>query len=289
MKVSYAITCILLIAFSFPGTGYGAVSLSDHDRDLSAWADPDSQTERHESLFGWDRTISATGTTDTASAWQNSWIHILYDNTYLAVSGDAEDSTPATGGSSVIGASAEAFSQIRVFFTVDDGDMTWNIDYALTGDGGYIQLCDDWTSCDTPVAFYDSGSGTDAGTLTAGTYTLWVRTDNDGTFETIFTVSEAGLACTEPADCDDNDACTDDACVDNECQYSAVNCDDSNECTNDSCDSLTGCQNSCNATAPSDPCCDDGNQLCKEGERIGKLGNKGHDIFLIIYLQILKS
>ena len=263
MKVSNAITCIILIAFSVPVTGYGAVYLSYHDRDLSAWADPDYQTEHHEALNEFNRSISATGTTDTASAEQNSWIQIRYDNTHLAVSGQ-EYNTPATGEASVSGIGAEAFSQIRVDFVVNDGDMKWCIDYAFTGDDGYIQLCDDWTSCDDPIAFYYTGSGTDAGTLIAGTYTLWVAAYNDGTFQyndgtfqTIFTVSEADLACTEQAECDDNDECTDDACVDNQCQYSDVNCDDSNECTNDSCDSLTGCVNDCNATGPSDLCCDD--------------------------------
>ena len=63
--------------------------------------------------------------------------------------------------------------------------------------------------------------------------------------------------CTDPADCDDSDACTVEDCVDNECQYSAVDCDDSNACTEDSCDSLTGCANNCNATGNQDPCCAD--------------------------------
>ena len=52
--------------------------------------------------------------------------------------------------------------------------------------------------------------------------------------------------CTEPADCDDNDACTDDDCIDNQCQYSPVNCDDTNACTKDTCDTVSGCLNTCN-------------------------------------------
>jgi len=203
MKRVYAITVLILMAFSIPCKGYGAVTLSYHDRDLSAWAKPDYQTRHYELLGGWVGSISATGTTDTASAEQSSGIYYT-PHTYLEVSGEAMEGNPATGGSSVSGTNAEAFSQIMVDFVVNEGDMIWNIDYELTGDNTFIQLWDNWNWSGTPEVFYNSGSGTGTGTLTTGTYRLAVGTYNDGTFETIFTVSEIPIILPCPGDFDFN-------------------------------------------------------------------------------------
>ena len=69
-----------------------------------------------------------------------------------------------------------------------------------------------------------------------------IDNDKDGFID----VEDPDCGCTEPADCDDSDACTDDDCIDNQCQYSPVNCDDTNACTEDTCDTVSGCVNTCN-------------------------------------------
>jgi lysophospholipase L1-like esterase len=62
-------------------------------------------------------------------------------------------------------------------------------------------------------------------------------------------------------DCDDGIACTDDTCNENTdaCEHlpNHALCDDGDPCTDDACDSLTGCDNVCNASGPEDLCCQD--------------------------------
>jgi len=73
----------------------------------------------------------------------------------------------------------------------------------------------------------------------------------------VATCSVMGITepCTSPADCDDNDACTDDSCNigTGECINEAISCEDNNACTSDSCDPATGCVNTDNTDS-----CDDG-------------------------------
>ncbi len=71
----------------------------------------------------------------------------------------------------------------------------------------------------------------------------------------------SGYACQAglPPDCTDSIGCTGDAC--NEDTDACENlpndafCDDGDPCTNDVCDSLTDCENACDAAGPGDPCC----------------------------------
>jgi hypothetical protein len=62
-----------------------------------------------------------------------------------------------------------------------------------------------------------------------------------------------------PANCDDNDDCTDDVCDPHAgCQHNATDCDDGNDCTVDSCKSNGGCQHSGRS-------CDDGEECTTDG------------------------
>jgi hypothetical protein len=75
------------------------------------------------------------------------------------------------------------------------------------------------------------------------------------------------------ATCDDGNACTtDDACVKGWCQGATLICNDQNLCTDDSCEPLTGCQ-----FTPNEVPCDDGDactsgDICAAGECAGPEG-----------------
>ena len=58
-------------------------------------------------------------------------------------------------------------------------------------------------------------------------------------------VDEGCSVCSEDADCDDDNACTDDACVEGECENLVAICNDNNPDTSDTCNQDTGCVFTC--------------------------------------------
>lgn len=60
---------------------------------------------------------------------------------------------------------------------------------------------------------------------------------------------DGGGECSEPADCDDSNACTTDTCVDRVCQHADLACSDGVICTVDTCDITMGCVHTNDDTA----------------------------------------
>jgi hypothetical protein len=80
---------------------------------------------------------------------------------------------------------------------------------------------------------------------------------------------DACVGCVTNPECDDGLYCNGiETCVTGTCQSGApVDCDDGNTCTDDSCnEGADSCENTCNATGPSDGCCDNpactGDPIC---------------------------
>jgi cysteine-rich repeat protein len=55
--------------------------------------------------------------------------------------------------------------------------------------------------------------------------------------------ADCTIACEEPIDCDDDNACTVESCVSNRCQFEVVDPNDGNVCTTDTCDPAAGVVN----------------------------------------------
>jgi slime mold repeat-containing protein len=109
--------------------------------------------------------------------------------------------------------------------------------------------CTDTRECNKPVCNPNIGGGCE------------FKPDPDQNGQPCSTgVCQDGTCASQcvPADCNDNDDCTDDVCDPQAgCQHPATDCDDGNDCTVDSCKSNGGCQH----TGKS---CNDGNECTKD-------------------------